>query len=235
MAKQSPIAWRLLRPYAARNDTFGDSLMYTENEMRNLYRYFAGMLEYPTGGTLEAAAAAQGLLTDKFPESAAQLQEFHDYAVSLPPGRLEEVYTGTFDLDAACHPYVGYHLFGETYKRSIFLVELKQRYAADNFAFPDTELPDHLAVILHFLATARDETQTQEIARDALLPTLDRMTGRAKSEGFDEEESAEVSQAGSLTNAGEESEKRTQFHGVLEALRSVLQDQFQILTVLESA
>ena len=47
--------------------------------------------------------------------------------------------------------------------------------------------------------------------------------------------SAEVSQAGSLTNAGEESEKRTQFHGVLEALRSVLQDQFQILTVLESA
>ncbi|GER80558.1 MAG: nitrate reductase molybdenum cofactor assembly chaperone [Anaerolineae bacterium CFX3] len=209
--------------------------MYTETEMRSLYQCFARMLEYPAGGTLQAAIKAQGLLRDEDPQSAAQLKEFYDYAAALPPGRLEEVYTGTFDLDAACHPYVGYHLFGETYKRSIFLVELKQRYAADNFAFPDTELPDHLAVILHFLATARDETQTQEIARDALLPTLDRMTGRAKSEGFDEEESAEVSQAGSLTNAGEESEKRTQFHGVLEALRSVLQDQFQILTVLESA
>ncbi|GIK10126.1 MAG: hypothetical protein JETCAE02_00140 [Anaerolineaceae bacterium] len=209
--------------------------MYTETEMRSLYQCFARMLEYPAGGTLQAAIKAQGLLRDEDPQSAAQLKEFYDYAAALPPGRLEEVYTGTFDLDAACHPYVGYHLFGETYKRSIFLVELKQRYATDNFAFPDTELPDHLAVILHFLATARDETQTQEIARDALLPTLDRMTGRAKSEGFDEEESAEVSQAGSLTNAGEESEKRTQFHGVLEALRSVLQDQFQILTVLESA
>lgn len=209
--------------------------MYTETEMRSLYQCFARMLEYPAGGTLQAAIKAQGLLRDEDPQSAAQLKEFYDYAAALPPGRLEEVYTGTFDLDAACHPYVGYHLFGETYKRSIFLVELKQRYATDNFAFPDTELPDHLTVILHFLATARDETQTQEIARDALLPTLDRMTGRAKSEGFDEEESAEVSQAGSLTNAGEESEKRTQFHGVLEALRSVLQDQFQILTVLESA
>lgn len=230
MAKQSPIAWRLLRPYAARNDTFGDSLMYTENEMRNLYRYFAGMLEYPTGGTLEAAAAAQGLLTDKFPESAAQLQEFHDYAVSLPPGRLEEVYTGTFDLDAACHPYLGYHLFGETYKRSAFLVELKQRFGAEGFTFsPATELPDHLAVILHFLAVTRNEVQSREIASEALLPVLDKMTGRSKSEGFDEDEDVEAS------GMKKESGKRTQFHGVLEALRSVLQDQFQSLNVVESA
>ena len=137
------------------------------------------------------------------------------------------MYTGTFDLDAACHPYIGYHLFGETYKRSIFLVELKQRYAAEGFVFSDSELPDHLAVILHFLATTRDEIQAQEIARDALLPVLDRMTGRAKSEGFDEDENAEA------PTAEEESEKRTQFQVVLEALRSVLQEQFQVLTVLE--
>jgi nitrate reductase delta subunit len=203
--------------------------MYTETEMRSLYQCFARMLEYPAGGTLHAAVKAQGLLMDKDPEAAAQLKEFHDYAESLPPGRLEEVYTGTFDLDAACHPYVGYHLFGETYKRSIFLVELKGRYSAVGFTFPENELPDHLAVILHFLAVTRDNTQAEEIARDALLPVLDRMTGRAKSEGFDEDADAEA------PKAEEESEKRTQFQVVLEALRSVLQNQFQVLNVLETS
>jgi len=203
--------------------------MYSEVEIRKLYQCFARILEYPAGGTLQGALKAQGLLLDEDPESAAQLKEFHDYAASLPPGRLEEVYTGTFDLDAACHPYVGYHLFGETYKRSIFLVELKQRYRAEGFTFPDNELPDHFAVILHFLAVTSDNTQAEEIARDALLPVLDRMTGRAKSEGFDEDAGAEA------LKAEEGSEKRTQFQVVLEALRSVLQDQFQVLNVLETS
>lgn len=204
--------------------------MYTGLEMRKLYQCFARMLEYPAGGTLQAALKAQGLLMDEDPEATAQLKEFYEYAESLPPGRLEEVYTGTFDLDAACHPYVGYHLFGETYKRSIFLVELKSRYSAEGFTFPDNELPDHLAVILHFLAATHDNTMAEEIARDALLPVLDRMTGRAKSEGFvDENADAEA------PKAEEESEKRTPFHGVLEALRSVLQNQFQVLNVLEMA
>ena len=194
-----------------------------------MYQCFAYILEYPAGGTLQAALEVQGLLLDEHPEAAAQLNEFHEYAASLSAGRLEEVYTGTFDLDAACHPYLGYHLFGETYKRSIFMVELKQRYSAAGFTFPDNEIPDHLAVILHFLAMTNNNAQAEEIARDALLPVLDRMTGRTKSEGFDEDADAEAPKAKA------ESEKRTQFQVVLEALRSVLQDQFQILNVLETS
>lgn len=199
--------------------------MYTEMELRQLYQCFARMLEYPAGGGLQAAVRAQDLLMDENSEAAALLKEFHEYAESSPPGRLEEVYTGTFDLDAACHPYVGYHLFGETYKRSAFLVELIQRYNAEDFVFPENELPDHLAVILHFLAATHDNTLADEIARDALLPVLDRMTGRAKSEGFDEEESS----------GKEKPEKRNQFQVVLEALRFILLNQFQVLDVLETS
>lgn len=197
--------------------------MYTETEMRDLYQCFARMLEYPAGGTLAAALKAQGLLIDENPEAAALLKDFYGYAASLPPGRLEEVYTGTFDLDAACHPYVGYHLFGETYKRSAFLVELKQRYNAEGYEFPGTELPDHLPIILHFLAVTKDDVLSVEIARDALLPVLDRMTGRVKSEGFDEEESS---------GEQEKPERRNQFQVVLEALRFVLQNQAQTVSAL---
>jgi len=180
------------------------------------------MLEYPAGGTLPAALKAQDLLIDENPEAATLLKDFHEYAASLPPGRLEEVYTGTFDLDAACHPYVGYHLFGETYKRSAFLVELKQRYNAEGFEYPETELPDHLSVILHFLAVTKDEILALEIASDALLPVLDRMTGRVKSEGFDEEENP--------PQAEKKSEKRNQFQVVLEALRFLLLNQAQTVS-----
>lgn len=196
--------------------------MYTETEMRSLYHCFADMLEYPAGGTLPAALKAQDLLIDENPEAATLLKDFHEYAASLPPGRLEEVYTGTFDLDAACHPYVGYHLFGETYKRSAFLVELKQRYNAEGFEYPETELPDHLSVILHFLAVTKDEILALEIASDALLPVLDRMTGRVKSEGFDEEENP--------PQAEKKSEKRNQFQVVLEALRFLLLNQAQTVS-----
>jgi len=202
--------------------------MYIELDMRQLYQCFARMLEYPAGGTLQAAVKAHSLIMDRDPRTAALLKEFCDYAAALPPGRLEEVYTGTFDLDAACHPYVGYHLFGETYKRSIFLVELKGRYSAEGFPFPENELPDHLAVILHFLAFTKDRVLADELARDAIIPVLDRMTGRVKSAGFDEDPGVESHRA------AEASEKRTQFQVVLEALRSVLQNQFKVLAVLES-
>jgi len=218
--------------------------MYTATEMQELYQCFARLLEYPTGETLPAALTAQKIVATQDPEAAAQFQEFYAYAAALAHGRLEEVYTGTFDLDAACHPYVGYHLFGETYKRSAFLVELKQRYNAEGFCFSDTELPDHLAVVLRFLSVTRDDVLATEIARDALLPVLDRMTGRAKSEGFDQDENAGAMESescsGSTPNfiptmgpdAMSDSDAmpavehpRTQFHGILEALRSILQTQ----------
>ncbi|MBK6646554.1 MAG: hypothetical protein IPG44_12580 [Anaerolineales bacterium] len=54
-----------------------------------------------------------------------------------------------------------------------------------------------------------DETQAQEILLDAMLPVLDRMTGRAKSEGFDEDENGGRGRA----QSGGRSEKRTQFPG----------------------
>ncbi|MCC7195854.1 MAG: nitrate reductase molybdenum cofactor assembly chaperone [Gemmatimonadaceae bacterium] len=199
--------------------------MYTDTELRSLIGAFAAVLEYPAGATLRAAADAEQALRESDTASAALLREFHDYAAALPPGRLEEIYTGTFDLDAACHPYVGYHLFGETYKRSAVLVELKSRYAAEGFAVPANELPDHLAIVLHFMAVTRDSALGEEIARDALMPVLDRMTGRAKSEGFDEDPEAPTEE--------KDSEKRTPFHGTLEALRSVLHAQYGAITVAE--
>lgn len=188
--------------------------MPAESEKRQLFDCFATMLEYPAGTTIQAAREALGMLAGTNPEAARLLNEFLINVEGLTRGRLEEVYTGTFDLDAACHPYAGYHLFGETYKRSAFMIELKERYRAHGFEPSETELPDHLATILRFLALTEDRSLADEIARDALLPALDRMTGRAKSSGFDDPDGASAVQ--------NSSEKRHPFQVVLESLRCTL-------------
>ena len=85
---------------------------------RRLYGLFAQLLEYPRGNVAEAARACEALLAREHAEAARLVAEFSVVAESAPPGRLEELYSATFDLNAICHLYVGYHLFGESYKRS---------------------------------------------------------------------------------------------------------------------
>ncbi len=190
-----------------------DGRRRTENG-REILSLFADILEYPWPGLAGTARECAALVAPQNPEAGALLREFCAFVERTPLGRLEEVYTGTFDLDAACHPYVGYHLFGESYKRSLFLLELKERYRAHGFVV-ENELPDHLAVLLRFLAQSHDTALIGEIVQEALVPALERMTGRATSAGYDEEEPS-VSQG---------QRRQNPYHRVLEALRLVLQEE----------
>ena len=108
------------------------------------------------------------------------MSAFRAFLEGTAPASLEEVYSGFFDLNPLCHPYVGYHLFGETYKRSVFLLELKQRYHSLGFAFDPAELPDRLSVMLRFLAACRDDALRNELIDDAVLPALGRMGAAGK-------------------------------------------------------
>ena len=179
-----------------------------------LFQRFGELLEYPGAGLLEAVRECEALVAEAAPDAAALLHEFRDFVQAAPLGRVQEIYSATFDLDAAYHPYVGYHLFGETYKRSVFMVELRERYRAQGFVV-DRELPDHLAVLLRFLARHGDTSLAGEILREALLPGLDRMTGKARSAGYDEEEECSGPQ--------KVREGQQPYRGVLEALRLTLQ------------
>lgn len=135
---------------------------------------FAEILEYPGPSLVATAQECEVLASKRSQEAAALLREFLLYARWTPPGRMEEIYTGTFDLAAACSPYVGYHLFGESYKRSVFMVRLKELYRAHSYAVA-VELPDHLAVLLRFLAVCQDSALVEELICDALLPALEKM------------------------------------------------------------
>ncbi len=55
-------------------------------------------------------------------QAAPLLHEFHDFVEHASPACLEELYTGAFDLQAVCSPYVGDQLFGNSYKRGLFMI-----------------------------------------------------------------------------------------------------------------
>jgi nitrate reductase delta subunit len=87
---------------------------------------------------------------------------------------MEEIYTGTFDLQTKCCPYTGYHLFGENNKRGAFMVKLKEQYREHGFS-TEKELPDHVCVILRFIATSRDDDLNRVLIDECLAPVLMKM------------------------------------------------------------
>ena len=182
--------------------------MPIDSTARRVLALFARLLDYPAPGLDDTAHECAALAADHSPEAAALLRGFQDFVEATPLGQLEEIYTGVFELNATFYPYVGYHLFGETYKRSIFLLELKQRYAAHGFA-TGSELADHIAVLLRFVSICTDAALGEEILRDALLPALEKMCG-GKEENDLADEDALVPSRG-----------RTAYQQLLRALRLV--------------
>ncbi len=141
---------------------------------RQKYHLFSEILEYPGPKLVERVRECLSLLVETNREASTKLQQFISLVEKLPAGRLEEVYTGTFDLQVVCYPYVGYQLFGESYRRGAFMVALKERYRA--CGIPEgSELPDHLALVLRFLGVLDDEAEREEFAHECLIPALEKM------------------------------------------------------------
>ena len=195
--------------------------MSRDTSEKRIFQLFSQILGYPMEDLAEATRECEVLIKKETPEAAELLAEFRSIVEDTPLGRMEEIYTGAFDLEANWQLYTGFHLFGESYARSIFLLELKERFRAAGFPPPEGELPDHAAVLLTFLGVCDDRQQVDELIQEALLPTLNRLTGEGEDvieeeleEG--EEESEEIQRQHS---------SREIYEGVLRALRLVLLQQ----------
>lgn len=143
---------------------------------RKILEMFAELLEYPCGDEKGTAAALAAALSGRRP-AAALLGKVHSFLAGASGGQAEEIFTATFDLQAVCTPYVGFHLFGEGHKRRLFLAGMNALYASRGFEV-GRELPDHIAVVLRFLAVSAAEVEAREIVQDALVPALSKMLGK---------------------------------------------------------
>jgi nitrate reductase delta subunit len=134
-------------------------------------RLFAGLLDYPGPGTKEMAEDLGLAVLAPRSRASVALEGFREFLERSSPAEIEEAYTLAFDLEAPTSLYVGYHLFGDTPRRGPFLVGLKAMYDRSGFE-AGPELPDHLAVLIRFLAGRPGLEERRELLDDCLAPAL---------------------------------------------------------------
>ncbi|MFI0404375.1 nitrate reductase molybdenum cofactor assembly chaperone [Actinomadura sp. 3N508] len=130
-----------------RKAAFGDTELATAWQVASL------LLGYPDAELLERRPLLRRA-TGTVPDPArTHLLAFLDHLDATPPPDLAADYVATFDHRKRCCLYLTYYAYGDTRKRGMALLRFKQAYGAAGLVLDDSELPDHLAVVLEFAAT----------------------------------------------------------------------------------
>lgn len=138
-------------------------------ESREGYNVLAQAFAYPSPGL--PALLAQGLAEAGEGPAGDHYRAFVEATNKLPLPDWEELYTRTLDLDPIVAPYIGYHVFGESYRRGPFLSAMN-RALREAGVDTEGELPDHIAPMLRYLAV----TPAPDPALvDVLCPAVERM------------------------------------------------------------
>ncbi|HEU4390292.1 MAG TPA: hypothetical protein VFV34_20990, partial [Blastocatellia bacterium] len=115
--------------------------------MNHLLEAVATLLEYPDEDWTLTVDSCKRWVTTRQPDVASLLIEFRSKVRKIRVDKLQELYTRTFDLNPVCTLDIGYHLFGENYKRGELLARLRETEAPFDLG-QATQLPDHLPVLL---------------------------------------------------------------------------------------
>jgi nitrate reductase delta subunit len=126
--------------------------MTTSNATRTGWQLQSMMLAYPDATFPAAVQAVRQRLHVVPSDAATPLQRFVDYAERTALSDLAIEYVATFDQRKRCCLYLTYYQHGDTRNRGVALLKLKQAYRRAGLTLSDDELPDHLAVVLEFIA-----------------------------------------------------------------------------------
>ena len=112
-----------------------------------------------------------------FAERYLSLARKLDYPQGGDP-KLEEEYVATFDCNPAVALYLGHHLYGDNQKKGAYLIRLKEEFGRHGFVPSGNELPDHLPLLLGFLAyLARkgEDAARRSFISECVLPGVERL------------------------------------------------------------
>ncbi|GAA1902911.1 hypothetical protein GCM10009837_27940 [Streptomyces durmitorensis] len=113
-------------------------------------------LEYPETRLYADLPALRAALVEASPEAAALLAGFLDHVADTEPLDLCAHYTATFDTRNRRCLYLTWWADGDTRRRGMSLVRVKQIYREHGLRYADEELPDFLPVVLDFAVRRPD-------------------------------------------------------------------------------
>jgi nitrate reductase molybdenum cofactor assembly chaperone len=148
--------------------------MAEEITTQSIYARLADLLDYPREGCPSLIESCGELVSGESPEISDAFTNFREGVVTLSLSELQEVYTRTFDLSPVCALDIGYHLFGENYKRGVFLANLRETEAPFDLG-QEHQLPDYLPVLLRLVARLEDEELRGSLISECLIPALEKM------------------------------------------------------------
>ena len=100
------------------------------------------------------------------------LRRFVTHLRATSPAELTSDYVATFDHRKRCCLFLTYYAHGDTRRRGMALLTLKQTYAAAGLNLVDDELPDHLSVVLEYAAALPAEGHALLLEQRAGLELL---------------------------------------------------------------
>lgn len=130
---------------------------------------FSLLLSYPTVELQQAMPEIGGVLASETRLTAAARRALRPLVEELATRdiyELEESFVMLFDRTRSLSLNFFEHVHGESRDRGTAMVDLLETYRAGGYEPATAELPDHLPVLLEFLAT-RPAHETQEMLADA--------------------------------------------------------------------
>ena len=151
------------------------------------YDGLARLLDYPAGR--EDLIASYDNVATYLQQSgiASPAGPFGELIRTSTLAELQEDYVAHFDFNPAAAPYLGHHLYGDNQKKGAYMIRVKQEYIRHDFTPQGCELPDHLAVLLGFLAhLARrsEDTVRRQFIAELVLPGLDKLVAACAPRGL---------------------------------------------------
>jgi nitrate reductase delta subunit len=139
-----------------------------------IYESLADLLEYPETGWEAQLEECRRLIAMENADAAIDFLRFYRDIAPLTLSGLQELYTRTFDLNPVCALEIGYHLFGENYKRGELLANLRETESPYSIG-QQNQLPDYLPVLLRLVVRLADEELRRSLISDCMLPALAKM------------------------------------------------------------
>ncbi|WP_339756838.1 nitrate reductase molybdenum cofactor assembly chaperone [uncultured Hoeflea sp.] len=151
--------------------------------MIRTFKALSALLSYPSVELQEAIPAVRDVLKSEAIVSADALEAIEPLLAGFETGDifdLQERYVLLFDRSRTLSLNLFEHIHGEGRDRGGAMVDLLETYRAQGFDLISTELPDHLPVLLEFLATLPVD-EAREMLADAghiIAALAERLTRR---------------------------------------------------------
>lgn len=133
------------------------------------------LLQYPSAEHQAELRAEPAPLAGR---EARDLEGFLDWYRSAPLAGLQRSYVEAFDFSKRQSLHLTYHVHGDSRKRGVALLRLKQAYAAAGFEVAPQELPDYLPLMCEFAALAPGDAGRELLAEQRVAIELVRASLR---------------------------------------------------------